>query len=142
MSMFSLVFVVFFVKQKTAYEMRISDWSSDVCSSDLRAVGAAVEAALDHQPLDLAAGVPGAVVGHGLGVGVGDARGQRDRLRAGVQAHEARERAAADAVADFLAQRAFCAQLRQARGHDVGHRSEERRVGKEWVGTGSTRWLP
>src|SRR3546814_13302199 len=29
----------FFVKQKTAYEMRISDWSSDVCSSDLRAGG-------------------------------------------------------------------------------------------------------
>src|SRR3546814_10061169 len=28
-------FVLFFVKQKTAYEMRISDWSSDVCSSDL-----------------------------------------------------------------------------------------------------------
>src|SRR3546814_1784909 len=27
--------MVFFVKQKTAYEMRISDWSSDVCSSDL-----------------------------------------------------------------------------------------------------------
>src|SRR3546814_9961668 len=26
---------MFFVKQKTAYEMRISDWSSDVCSSDL-----------------------------------------------------------------------------------------------------------
>src|SRR3546814_5543606 len=34
-----MVFVVyiffFFFKQKTAYEMRISDWSSDVCSSDL-----------------------------------------------------------------------------------------------------------
>src|SRR3546814_10248565 len=29
------VFVFFFFKQKTAYEMRISDWSSDVCSSDL-----------------------------------------------------------------------------------------------------------
>src|SRR3546814_2904197 len=29
------VFFVFFFKQKTAYEMRISDWSSDVCSSDL-----------------------------------------------------------------------------------------------------------
>src|SRR3546814_18815749 len=27
----------FFFKQKTAYEMRISDWSSDVCSSDLEA---------------------------------------------------------------------------------------------------------
>src|SRR3546814_2180987 len=30
-----VVFVIFFFKQKTAYEMRISDWSSDVCSSDL-----------------------------------------------------------------------------------------------------------
>src|SRR3546814_6316702 len=29
------IFYVFFFKQKTAYEMRISDWSSDVCSSDL-----------------------------------------------------------------------------------------------------------
>src|SRR3546814_18334396 len=29
--------IFFFFKQKTAYEMRISDWSSDVCSSDLRA---------------------------------------------------------------------------------------------------------
>src|SRR3546814_2697134 len=31
-------FVLFFFKQKTAYEMRISDWSSDVCSSDLSPV--------------------------------------------------------------------------------------------------------
>src|SRR3546814_1910206 len=30
-----VVYVFFFFKQKTAYEMRISDWSSDVCSSDL-----------------------------------------------------------------------------------------------------------
>src|SRR3546814_20582086 len=30
-----IVFYMFFFKQKTAYEMRISDWSSDVCSSDL-----------------------------------------------------------------------------------------------------------
>src|SRR3546814_12865890 len=30
---------VFFFKQKTAYEMRISDWSSDVCSSDLSETG-------------------------------------------------------------------------------------------------------
>src|SRR3546814_5877182 len=29
------LFMFFFFKQKTAYEMRISDWSSDVCSSDL-----------------------------------------------------------------------------------------------------------
>src|SRR3546814_7946230 len=33
MVLFSVFF--FFFKQKTAYEMRISDWSSDVCSSDL-----------------------------------------------------------------------------------------------------------
>src|SRR3546814_1688294 len=30
------IYYFFFFKQKTAYEMRISDWSSDVCSSDLR----------------------------------------------------------------------------------------------------------
>src|SRR3546814_3536547 len=30
-----LLYFIFFFKQKTAYEMRISDWSSDVCSSDL-----------------------------------------------------------------------------------------------------------
>src|SRR3546814_20796200 len=34
--MMCLLFVFFFFKQKTAYEMRISDWSSDVCSSDLQ----------------------------------------------------------------------------------------------------------
>src|SRR3546814_15593157 len=33
--MSDIVSLVFFFKQKTAYEMRISDWSSDVCSSDL-----------------------------------------------------------------------------------------------------------
>src|SRR3546814_2897072 len=31
----SILYFFFFFKQKTAYEMRISDWSSDVCSSDL-----------------------------------------------------------------------------------------------------------
>src|SRR3546814_4347266 len=30
-----MLYLFFFFKQKTAYEMRISDWSSDVCSSDL-----------------------------------------------------------------------------------------------------------
>src|SRR3546814_979455 len=34
---FFFSFFFFFFKQKTAYEMRISDWSSDVCSSDLLA---------------------------------------------------------------------------------------------------------
>src|SRR3546814_1551044 len=35
---FYFLFIFFFFKQKTAYEMRISDWISDVCSSDLEVV--------------------------------------------------------------------------------------------------------
>src|SRR3546814_8433389 len=44
-----LLFCFFFFKQKTAYEMRISDWSSDVCSSDLGERGVDLEAALRAQ---------------------------------------------------------------------------------------------
>src|SRR3546814_1339536 len=40
----------FFFKQKTAYEMRISDWSSDVCSSDL---GDAEKRQYEEQPEEL-----------------------------------------------------------------------------------------
>src|SRR3546814_1327309 len=40
----------FFFKQKTAYEMRISDWSSDVCSSDLIAVIEGRSVAVDLAP--------------------------------------------------------------------------------------------
>src|SRR3546814_7538336 len=36
-----MCYMLFFFKQKTAYEMRISDWSSDVCSSDLSSYCAA-----------------------------------------------------------------------------------------------------
>src|SRR3546814_11412542 len=46
--------IFFFFKQKTAYEMRISDWSSDVCSSDLELE------VLDHRQI----GEEGAVLGH------------------------------------------------------------------------------
>src|SRR3546814_2835911 len=38
MSFLFIFIFFFFFKQKTAYEMRISDWSSDVCSSDLPAI--------------------------------------------------------------------------------------------------------
>src|SRR3546814_2295715 len=42
--------VFFFFKQKTAYEMRISDWSSDVCSSDLqRPLARGIEEALSRE---------------------------------------------------------------------------------------------
>src|SRR3546814_2456614 len=38
---------IFFFKQKTAYEMRISDWSSDVCSSDLFSHGNSAQGRFD-----------------------------------------------------------------------------------------------
>src|SRR3546814_3945936 len=41
---------VFFVKQRTAYGMRISDWSSDVCSSDLRRAVQRDQPAARHRP--------------------------------------------------------------------------------------------
>src|SRR3546814_8714295 len=48
--LFSLLLIMFFFfKQKTAYEMRISDWSSDVCSSDL--LGGRRALVLDRQQL-------------------------------------------------------------------------------------------
>src|SRR3546814_8476671 len=59
MWLFGLLFVIlffgFFVffKQKTAYEMRISDWSSDVCSSDL---AAALRGLPDREGADRARG--------------------------------------------------------------------------------------
>src|SRR3546814_6202557 len=49
----SVMFFVFF-KQKTAYELRISDWSSDVCSSDL----AAFIVHVDHHPHRIAETAP------------------------------------------------------------------------------------
>src|SRR3546814_19274225 len=38
-----MIYLIFFFKQKTAYEMRISDWSSDVCSSDLGDIDVNIE---------------------------------------------------------------------------------------------------
>src|SRR3546814_5248217 len=58
MSEFGFDVLFFFFKQKTAYEMRISDWSSDVCSSDLVAEAAA-RAGLHGK---------GIVAGHGCGI--------------------------------------------------------------------------
>src|SRR3546814_10136481 len=40
LSSIDFLVIFFFFKQKTAYEMRISDWSSDVCSSDLMGLSA------------------------------------------------------------------------------------------------------
>src|SRR3546814_1811306 len=50
--------MLFFFKQKTAYEMRISDWSSDVCSSDLHCIQLARQGARHRRGAD----VPGDMV--------------------------------------------------------------------------------
>src|SRR3546814_5273551 len=52
--LYLFVMFFFFFKQKTAYDMRISDWSSDVCSSDLKIAGAAkLKERLDAARLEL-----------------------------------------------------------------------------------------
>src|SRR3546814_5306181 len=109
-----MLFVIFFFfKQKTAYEMRISDWSSDVCSSDLLAA--------DHQRMFRRAGAQ-----HRIGNrhGVEEARADRGDI----------ER---DAVGD-AEQRLH---LGGARREGI-IRSEARRVGKECVSTCRYRWSP
>src|SRR3546814_6458734 len=75
--------VFFFCKQKTAYEMRISDWSSDVCSSDLKA-----------EPVRLA--IFGAAIGLGFLAGKMRSRLQRSgvKRRALAGRHEREDRAA------------------------------------------------
>src|SRR3546814_7967966 len=97
--MFGFVFVF---KQKTAYEMRISDWSSDVCSSDLEelAVDALILDAVSDRParrvrrIELAVGIaraeaqsrrPLARIDDAIGAARAVARG-RDRLEHVVEA--------------------------------------------------------
>src|SRR3546814_5452467 len=62
----------FFFKQKTAYEMRISDWSSDVCSSDLLGIEA-VNERLGLQDADLEIVERGVVVDIGAVAEIGRA---------------------------------------------------------------------
>src|SRR3546814_10574221 len=58
--------IIFFFKQKTAYEMRISDWSSDVCSSDLHAA--------EIKPGELVESEAKTLLGLGLAPGLGKLR--------------------------------------------------------------------
>src|SRR3546814_7810292 len=67
-----VVVLCFFFKQKTAYEIRISDWSSDVCSSDLHA-----QRGLVPRPLERGVEVGAQRV---LGVGGGHVQGERRRV--------------------------------------------------------------
>src|SRR3546814_1026722 len=79
----SMLMVVFFFKQKTAYEMRISDWSSDVCSSDLSVVGClGVDELLGlaGEPCPLAAGVHPVPANRGHAVEVVAVRSEERRV--------------------------------------------------------------
>src|SRR3546814_2851927 len=81
-------FFFFFFMQKTAYEMRISDWSSDVCSSDLAEIG---EVGVVHLQVAAAArrqvGDLGAIGGREVGIEVFEVRIDllRDRLAAAAE---------------------------------------------------------
>src|SRR3546814_3289827 len=115
------LFVVFF-KQKTAYEMRISDWSSDVCSSDLLD-DLADRRRIQHRQHRRDQRVLGLV------------RAVR-RLAAVIVAGD-REKAAVRRCAFEIAE------LQRFAGTiDADARSEERRVGKECVSTCRSRWSP
>src|SRR3546814_1811210 len=84
------VISIFFFKQKTAYDLRISDWSSDVCSSDLECVELALRmdaAAIGREP------IPGERRSGGTRSTVIDDIGPEPRLRgAALAGHEHRHR--------------------------------------------------
>src|SRR3546814_9836509 len=82
-----MLYCVFFLKHKSAYEMRISDWSSDVCSSDLQRTGARERAKKkgdgDPSPSSRSAAADGRPGGHPPAL----FSGARRRLLQGIDRH-------------------------------------------------------
>src|SRR3546814_2678955 len=109
------MFIVFFFKQKTAYEMRISDWSSDVCSSDLRY---------------------GKVYRHERGPALRAWRANRQPAPPGTDM--VRKQVCSQGRDCF----GFWRIAIRENHYPLGKRSEERRVGKESVRTCRSRWSP
>src|SRR3546814_12052739 len=102
--------------------MRISDWSSDVCSSDLGRVA------------------PGQVARRGLRAGLAvDLLGERP-VRGRQRAQRRHEAIAAPQQRIAILPWAECQAIAEAGRRE--RRPEERRVGKECVSTVSTRWSP
>src|SRR3546814_3747690 len=75
------MYIFFFFKQKAAYEMRISDWSSDVCSSDLPDAGGPGLSGAQPDGLLQARLPQGRAAAHRFGLGAGGNQGQRIRGR-------------------------------------------------------------
>src|SRR3546814_16234888 len=119
-----LIFVIFFFKQKTAYEIRISDWSSDVCSSDLEVCLAGsrlfLHEAIEEEFLEK------------FRDALGNIR-QGDPLDPATQLGAQASTMQMEKIESYLA-------LAIEEGATV--RSEERRVGKECVSTCRSRWQP
>src|SRR3546814_3563413 len=113
----------FFFKQKTAYEMRISDWSSDVCSSDLFMV---------HDP------EVGKIMGYDRGILASteqfDAYKPTDAPNKAIAQYE--EDVAAAGVLGTITPHPAGADTVEAAG------SDERRVGRECVSPCRSRWSP
>src|SRR3546814_7371466 len=105
---------VFFFKQKTAYDMRISDWSSDVCSSDL----------FDNDELSIDAVLASACLPFMFQAVEIDGEHYYDGGYMG------------NPALFPLAYNSDC------RDVVIVQRSEERRVGKECVGKCRSRWSP
>src|SRR3546814_19592532 len=130
-----LKFEFFFFKQKTAYEMRISDWSSDVCSSDLTEIALGLNAALTvGRNIDAGTWAPemiSLIKRNNSGQALDIARAARD-MHGGNGLRD-----------EFHV-------MRHTINLDTGNtyagpyvvRSEERRLGKECVRPVSFRWLP
>src|SRR3546814_13947945 len=137
------LFSFFFFKQKTAYDMRISDWSSDVCSSDLRGIAEIGEvvrlgalAELGVLDLDEVADVGGAT----------DARaraqareGTEHLIVADLGALQLAEAADPDAVADADPGAETDARLHRHVPHTTGVRRELARPGVVGSGAGGHR---
>src|SRR3546814_12472773 len=108
---------VFFVKQKTAYEMRISDWSSDVCSSDRPTQSLSDKPLANHTTISDSRKFRVTVVSTAIKSDTASMTGKAVMLE-----KVARPKTTSTPILPL--------------------KSEERRVGKECVSTCRSRWSP
>src|SRR3546814_14167563 len=121
----------FFFKQKTAYEMRISDWSSDVCSSDLsQRQGHQRRPGQHHRQRPVRRHQP-----HVLSAAQGKSMGRGPSI-AGRKGVEDAKRG--KLFTKFIREITVAART----GGGAPKRSETRRVGKECVSKVRSRWWP